>query len=98
MTTATPGRTIRLDITSACGYSPCSDSLEYCSPTCCGGGNWGRTGMGLRRSPPAINSFQPAKNVPISEDCDSKFGIGFMARKASLLNPGQAKDFGSFSI
>jgi hypothetical protein len=32
-------------------------------------------------------------NLPISEDRDSKFGIGFIAWGASLFNPAQAKDF-----
>jgi hypothetical protein len=33
------------------------------------------------------------RNLPISEDCDSKFGIGLISRGASLFNPEQAKDF-----
>jgi hypothetical protein len=32
-------------------------------------------------------------NLPISEDCDSKFGIGFISRVAGRFNPEQAKDF-----
>jgi len=34
-----------------------------------------------------------ARNLPISEDCDSKFGIGFIAREVNMFNPEQAKDF-----
>ena len=37
-------------------------------------------------------------NLPISEDRDSKFGIGFIAGGAMLFNPAQAKDFRSESI
>lgn len=34
-----------------------------------------------------------ATKVPISEDCDSKFRIGFLALREQLFNPEQAKDF-----
>jgi hypothetical protein len=37
-------------------------------------------------------------NLPISEDRDSKFGIGFIAGGTMLFNPAQAKDFRSESI
>jgi len=34
-----------------------------------------------------------AVNVPIYEDCDSKFGIGLEAVEVMAFNPEQAKDF-----
>jgi hypothetical protein len=37
-------------------------------------------------------------DLPISEDRDSKFGIGFIGGGAMLFNPAQAKDFRSESI
>ena len=43
-------------------------------------------------------SFSATPNLPISEDYDSKFGIGFISRGAMLFNPGQAKDFRRQSI
>jgi len=33
------------------------------------------------------------KNVPIFEDCDSKFGIGLKPKTLEASNPEQAKDF-----
>jgi len=37
-------------------------------------------------------------DVPIYEDRNSKFGIGFLAWKAVRFNLEQAKDFHSFGI
>jgi hypothetical protein len=49
-------------------------------------------------SPPQVSLPGGLKNVPICEDCDSKFGIGFVGRGAKASNPEQAKDFRRKSI
>jgi hypothetical protein len=42
--------------------------------------------------------FLALTDLPISEDRDSNFGIGFIAPTEELFNPEQAKDFGRWSI
>jgi hypothetical protein len=53
---------------------------------------------GIIFSPPQVSLPGGLKNVPICEDCDSKFGIGFVGRGAKASNPEQAKDFRRKSI
>src|SRR5882762_10416366 len=49
---AMPAPRIRRDTTWGCGSSLGWDSWGSRSPFSCGRGNWGRTGMDWRRSPP----------------------------------------------
>jgi hypothetical protein len=45
-----------------------------------------------------VATISDGENVPICEDCDSKFGIGLKPRTLDASNPEQAKDFASQSI
>jgi hypothetical protein len=45
-----------------------------------------------------VATTSAAKNVPICEDCDSKFGIGLKDRTLGASNPEQVKDFARESI
>jgi hypothetical protein len=51
-----------------------------------------------RRKIKAGSADREEKNVPIYEDCNSKFGIGFIDRVTPASNPEQAKDFQRTSI
>ena len=78
----------------ACGCSRSWDSLECSSPSCFASGNWGRTDMDWRPSPPAKSDILGvAENLPISEDRNSKFGIGFIVRDSTAFKSEQGKDF-----
>ena len=65
-------------------------AFAFCSAQRETGTPWTRIGDHHNRHRARISD---GERLPISEDCDSKFGIGFMAARASVVQPRAGKGF-----